>query len=397
MPPAQNELHIGIRALAITIAIQVFTTLASRAPSVLAAEIAPSAGLSPNWIGVYAGLLSLGAMLGSLLSGEFVKSFGPIRVSQISMLTCVLGAALTCGPLWMLALAPVVMGLGAGAVTPASSHLLARTTGPEAMATVFSLKQTAAPIGIAIAGAILPALSILFGWPASLGLVAVTGVVLAILAQPSRSYLDTDHSPSRNIQLTNGLSGLAIIRYDPTLREFALVGLFFTATQTCVTSFLVVHLIHSLDQSLVSAGLAFSLMGVAGIIGRIGLGRIADKSIQPKLLLGILGLVAGLCSIATASFTDAWPSSIRLVVIALFGVAGIGWVGIQLALVARYSPRGQVATVTGGTECVAFAGAALGPALFSATVAVFGDYRFGFGLFGCINLLCASWLLTRSR
>ena len=93
MPPAQNELHIGIRALAITIAIQVFTTLASRAPSVLAAEIAPSAGLSPNWIGVYAGLLSLGAMLGSLLSGEFVKSFGPIRVSQISILTCVLGAA----------------------------------------------------------------------------------------------------------------------------------------------------------------------------------------------------------------------------------------------------------------------------------------------------------------
>ncbi len=122
-------------ALAITLAIQVFTSLAATATSVLAPEIGRDLGIAPKLIGVFVGLVYAGSMVASLASGGFIERYGAIRVSQACVLLCACGVGLrrrrrrvaatsSCSTLIA---AAIVIGLGYGPITPASSQVLART------------------------------------------------------------------------------------------------------------------------------------------------------------------------------------------------------------------------------------------------------------------------------
>ena len=62
------------------------------------------------------------------------------------------------------ALGGVMVGLGYGPMTPASTHMLARVTTPTSRPFVFSLKQTSVPFGGALAGLLLPTLQGALGW-----------------------------------------------------------------------------------------------------------------------------------------------------------------------------------------------------------------------------------------
>ena len=93
-------------------------------------------------------------MIGSLASGELVGRFGAIRISQACVILCAVGmltmAALPASFAVLFALTAVLMGMGYGPITVASSEVLARTTRPERMALTFSIKQTGVPAGAAI-------------------------------------------------------------------------------------------------------------------------------------------------------------------------------------------------------------------------------------------------------
>jgi hypothetical protein len=53
----------------------------------------------------------------------------------------------------------------------------------------------------------------------------------------------------------------------------------------------------------------------------------------------------------------------------LFGLTATGWNGVFLAEVARQSPAGEIARVTGGVMVAAYAGLILGPVAFSVAAA----------------------------
>src|SRR6266699_5091774 len=134
LPMSQRSAYTATIALAATLAIQVFTSVAGTATAVLAPEIARDFGLPAKLVGVFVGLLYVGSMTASLASGHFIARHGAIRVSQVCVLICAAGLSLVAllppSAVLLLALAPIVIGLGYGAITPASSELLARTTPP---------------------------------------------------------------------------------------------------------------------------------------------------------------------------------------------------------------------------------------------------------------------------
>ena len=236
-------------ALAVTLAIQVFTSLAGTATAVLAPAIARDAGVAPALVGVFVGLVYCGAMAASLLSGRAIARLGPIRVSQICVLLCAGGLALVplatgaAGAAAALVVGALVIGLGYGPITPASSQVLARTAPPERMALTFSIKQTGVPAGAALAGATLPALALAFGWRPALFAVVAIGLVIALAAEPSRAVLDTVARDPDAPRSRRGIVGpLRRVLADRTLRELALVSFGYAATQVSLTSFLVVYL-----------------------------------------------------------------------------------------------------------------------------------------------------------
>lgn len=383
--------------LAVTLAIQALVAWALLTLPVMAPVVARSLSVSPTYVGLYVALAYGGAMFSSLVGGTAVAHFGAIRVSQAGLLLCALGLALCAvSSLPVVALGALVIGLGYGPVTPASSHLLARTTTPGNMSLVFSLKQTGVPLGGVLAGAIVPSLLLLTSWQAALLLVALFCVVCAALSQPLRLRLDADRDASRPLRLGNLAHPIHLVLSHRALSTLAICSFFFSATQLSLVTYLVTYLVDSLAYGLVAAGFALSLSQAAGMGGRVFWGYVADRCLGARRMLALLGAMMALCCMATAVLSPAMPMLLAWGILALFGASAIGWNGVYLAEVARQAPPGQASLATGGTLAITFLGVVLGPPLFGALSGLFGSYRAGYAALAIPTLACCV-LLIRNK
>lgn len=396
VPPGPRTAAV---ALAATLAIQIYTSFAATAPAVLAPEIARTFGVEARWIGAFIGLVYAGGMFASLASGGFIERHGSIRVSQACVVLCALGVAgIAFAPahaIALLAVAAVVIGLGYGPITPASSQLLQRTAPPARMALTFSIKQTGVPAGAALSGALLPALALATGWRNAFAIAALAGVAMVAIAEPIRAGLDADRDPKGRISAAGVFAPLSLLRESHALRDLALVSFAYSATQVCLTSFLVVYLTETLHFSLVAAGLALTSATIGGVAGRIGWGYVADRWMRPRVVLATIGFCAAACGVLTAVATTAWPPLAIAALAALFGATAIGWNGVQLSEVARLAPPGRAGKVTGATGFVTFAGVVVGPPSFALLSSATGSYRIGFAAFAAASIAAAVALLAR--
>ena len=171
-------------------------------------------------------------MSASLASGGFVERYGAIRVSQVGVLLCAAGLAMVVGYaarpellLPLLFVASVVIGLGYGPITPASSQLLARTAPPSRMALTFSIKQTGVPVGQRSRARLLPALALSVGWHVAFLTVAGAGVVIALLAQLARASSMRIEIPSDRFRSPGVIDPLRVrCCARRALRELAVCG-----------------------------------------------------------------------------------------------------------------------------------------------------------------------------
>ena len=124
---------------------------------------------------------------------------------------CAVGLVLTTGPAWAFLIAPALIGIGYGPITPASSQLLAHTAPPHRMALTFSIKQTGVPLGAALAGALLPLITMGHGWRVAVWAVAGSGVVIALLSQPTRAGLDVGLVREHRVSLDRLFAPLKLV------------------------------------------------------------------------------------------------------------------------------------------------------------------------------------------
>ena len=220
-------------------------------------------------------------------------------------------------------------------------------------------------------------------------------LVVAVAVQAARAAWDDDRQPGAR-GAARPLAGLALVWRHPPLRALALMTLCFAAVQLSLTTFLVTLLVEDLGRSLVLAGALASAVQVAGALGRIGWGWVADRLGGGLLTLGIIGAISLVCAIATGAMTPDWPTAAIVAVLVVFGISAIGWNGVFLAEVARLCPPGQVGAATGGALFFTFGGVAVGPALFSALVPWLGGYAVTFPAIG-IFALVGTVLIGRAR
>jgi MFS family permease len=368
--------------LAITLAIQAMVAMASVTVPVLAPVASVDTGVALNYIGVFMAIFYVGGMMSSLASGDFILRYGPIRVSQFCLIFCGLGLAATAvGSLSLMVLGALLIGIGYGPVTPASSHLLAKTTSPHLMSLTFSIKQTGVPMGGAMAGALVPPLVLYLGWKWASIVVGGACVFLTVLAETSRGTLDTDLQKGRRLSFTGITDPLKLVYSLPSIRELAVMSFFFAAMQVCLSTYFVSFLTTALNVPLVQAGLTLTVALTAGIVGRIVWGGIADRLVAPRKMLGVLGIVMSISAAATFVFTHSWPYTAVLVVSAFFGASAVGWNGVYLAEVVRLAPQGKAGTATGGTLFFTFFGGVIAPPLFGALAGAGHRYSFSYLVF----------------
>lgn len=387
----------NVAILVITTAIQALVSLAAFSVPVFAPAAAQELGLQVGVIGYFVSIMYVGASTSALVSGSFILRYGSIRVSQACLILCgVAMVLLTLLPLAWLPVAALLLGAGYGPITPASSHVLARTTPPHLMALTFSIKQSGVPLGAALAGFLVPPLTLGFGWRSAALTVAVLCVITAFFAQSLRAALDADRIPARPLALGNFMQPIRVILAHPPLARSVLAAMTYAGIQLCCFTFLVAYLTDSVGLTLIAAGAAMAFANGAGIIGRIIWGAVADRTRAPGIVLGALGVTMMLASIGIAAFTNAWPYSLVLAVCTLFGVSAVGWNGVQISETARLAPPGMAAVVAGGSTFLTFAGVLAYTGLFALLHDVTGSWRVPFvvfclpaGLMGVMNFIYA--------
>jgi predicted MFS family arabinose efflux permease len=385
-------------ALAVTLAIQALVSMAVLTVPAMAPAMAESLGVSPTLIGVYVAVLYVGAMISSLLAGPLVLRFGAIRVSQWGLLVCAAGLSVLALAPWAAAapLAALLIGAGYGPITPASSHLLARTTPPHRVGLVFSVKQTGVPLGGVMAGALVPPLLLLGGTDAALLAVAAGNVVCAVLAQPLREPLDADREPGRALGFTSLAGPLKLVLSQPALARLSAFSFVFSAVQMCLATYLVTYLHSTLGYSLIAAGVVLSAAQAGGVVGRVLWGYVADRWLDSRRMLAVLAALMAICSGAAAALQAGAPLALVLALMIAFGASATGWNGVFLAEVARIAPAGMASAATGGALAVTFLGVVVGPALFGALSGLFGSYRAGYLALALPAAVCC-WLLATWR
>ncbi len=367
-------------------AMQVMMSMAGLAAPVFAVRLAADLGISAGWVGLYMSAVFVVAMFSGVLGGGAVLRLGAVRVAQICLVVAAVALALMClGQVVWVVLAALMIGLAYGPPTPASSHILARTTPAHLMPIVFSLKQTGVPAGGALAGALVPLMVLAWGWRGAAIAVGLAALALALLLQPIRARFDADRD--RDHRVVRDLAApLRLVLRDPAMRRLSLLAGSYSAVQMSLIAFLVSFLVEHVRLDIVAAGAVLAVAQVAGIVGRIFWGAISGTLVSARWVLFGLGLVMAGTSLVIAAVSPTTPPVVIYAAAAVFGASAIGWNGVMLAELARIAPPGKAGFVTGGSVFVTFGGVVLAPAVFSALLALGLGYGAGFAMLAGLAL-----------
>ena len=392
--------------LLVTLLIQSFSAFGLMAvPVLIPVELGPPR-LTPAGIGLYVLCAYAGAVLGSLSAGTLVDRLGAIRTSQCALLLTAAGLVLAALFPGALMLAAVLIGMGYGPITPASSHVLIQTTPANRLNLVFSIKQTGVPVGVALSGFCIPPLAFT-GWMWCLLILALACVAVAASALPIQAGLDAQTSrrgsAAAPVQLTlrflakQLLEPLAVIFGHKKLRSLAAVSFVLSGIQVAFASYLVSFLTSGLAMTALAAGSLLALSQGGGVIGRIVWGLLSDRLIKPLNTLTLLSLVIATAALLTGCLA-LWPASMSSLTIAalmlVFGASASGWNGVYLAEVARQAPPGAVGKATSGTLACTFLGVIVGAPLFGLLVSSRGGFPLAFGMQAVLGLGVAVLLFS---
>ncbi len=389
-----NQLKVALAAMFFQ---QTFVALGRALPAVIAPAIIADRHFEPSWIGMFFAITACAAFIVQLGCGSFIVRYGALRMSQVALVLLVIGTSVAAiGTPWAFVLSAIIGGGGASFSTPASSHLLSRCTSPKYLPLVFSIKQTAVPAGLLLAGLLGPPLTEALSWQWAMLLSAAACLVFTFMLQPLRKSFDDDRDPTRSFKLSDFKSTLLSVVKTRNLRTLSIACLVFNGLQAVMTAYFVVYLTH-LGYSLVAAGFIFSIATAVAVPGRILWGWLGSTRVSPRFMLACLAFgMAGSVAVM-ALFTAAWPTIIIGLVACILSATALSWHGVLLAETARAAPEDMRGGTTGGVLSFGQLGALLLPLVYAGLLEGTGSYSIGFLVCGLPALVTGFQLMRGGR
>lgn len=392
-----------LAAIGATLLVQMVASYLNASVLVSAPFLTQAAGVPVEQIGFFSTISIIGSMWYLMACGPLLPRFGALRMLQVGLIVGGAGLIFVLAGEWvLLLLAGLLSGIGYGPMPPASSDILARHIPAGRRALAFSIKQAGVPLGNSLAGIIVPLLAVTFDWRLAIALAVALAVLSALAVEPLRRRLDAVADRSVPVALARIFSlrtfihpfrGVVLARNLPLL---SYVGFCFASSQSAFVSFYVPYLTSDLGLTITAAGLAFAVKQVAGAIGRVVAGGIADLVGGLVTLLLLAGASAAALML-TALLNGGLPSLVILASAALAGFAAISWNGVYLSEVARIVPPDRVAEATSGSTFFTFIGYGAGPSSFALIVKSTGSYQLAFLAVAALPLsaLLALWKIRR--
>ena len=379
-------------ALAVTGTAQGLATFAVYSLPVLVALAAPDFGLPIAMIGYQVALLYVFAALSSGFGGPLLRRVGPVRTTQIALLCAALGVEMLALAHWIWALpASALLGAAYGLTNPAAAQLLGRLAPASRRNLVFSVKQMGVPLGLALAGLVLPPLAQSIGWQMAMLAGAAVLTLLAVGVQPLRAGWDRPQAEA------GGAPAATFAWRDaPALRLLAITGASFGVVQIALGAHMMAMLVLDFGWDLVSAGLLVALCQTVGAFSRIGWAVLADGWSSGLKVLGLIGVLTAAFLLLLPLAPSAGVLLIGLL-FALLGGTAAGWNGVLVAESVRLAPPGAAGAASGAVLSLTFVGAVVGPTAIALMSTALGGYVWAFALSAALPLIGGAVALRARR
>ena len=382
-PPSKN---LALATIGGVTAVQVVATMGILIPAAIAPELARTLDLPVSMIGFQVSLAYVGATLMSLCGGLFQRKLGAVMANQIAATAIGLSLLIIAIPhVVALFVGSLGLGIAYGMTNPAASHLMMKIASPTNRNLIFSVKQTGQPLGGVVAGLMAPPIAIAFGWQWSLMAGAFLALSTVLLIQPLRAKLDGDRDPTTKFRGAV-FKDVSLVLRIRELRLLALAALTFSGVQLALMTFAVTMLVEDVKIYLVLAGVGLAVIQIAGVVGRLGWGVIADRNGDGRKTLLFAQSLSVVAAVATAFLSDSMPLVVVFGILFLFGMSAVGWNGVFMAEIGRLAPEGKIGSATGGVLVPTFIGVMMGPLVFSAIHEVTATYTMSFAVLALVTM-----------
>ena len=359
--------------------------------------------------GVTAGAFALRTEIDGLASpavGVMVDRAGPRATLVVGVIVASVAVFLLSliQNIWHLYAVMVLLSIGlTGSGGPASTVATAtwfRRRRARAMA-LLTLGGGVAGVLVVGVGALVDAV----GWRDALRLIAVLLLVTGMLPVFNTRFRPRDHhqpmdgirdplrpadAPPAHIDDDWGVP----IRRAVRSRTFILLTIALAGGMFATNAFIVMQIAFLVDEagaSRAAAGSTVALFTLSSIIGRLGLGLLADR--YDKRLMLTLTMVIVTVGVALLPLVHSLWQSYPIIVIIAIGFGGA--IPIRPALVADYFGTKHFGTMNGLTTSVRTLGALVGPPAVGAMLDITGSYTMGWLLAaGAVAISVPLLLLT---
>jgi MFS family permease len=230
-------------------------------------------GINLAEAGLLSSMPSLGMVVTLLAWGYLLDLVGERIVLTVGLALTAAAAFAAASVHSMLAVGTCLFagGMAAASANTASGRLVTGWFPPDQRGLAMGIRQTAQPLGIALAAVVLPELgerdfSVALLFPAALCAVSAVVNAVGVLDPPRKK-----RAAARTDELTNPYRGSAV------LARIHLASALLMVPQTVVLTFMLVWLIRVHGWSIAAAGALVSVSQLLGALGRIAAGRWSDR------------------------------------------------------------------------------------------------------------------------
>lgn len=328
--------------------------------SVLVPELREEYALSLGDIGVLLAGTSGGMVFTLLAWGLLTDRIGERAVVALGLggAGAAFAVAAVLPPFAGLVALLTMAGMCGASVSAASGRAVMGWFGPGERGFALGIRQTAVPLGWAIAAIALPAVVVVGGLGAAL---AVLGG--ASLAAAALGLALLREAPERGDEPGDDERPLR----DPRLWRLCIGSTFYVVVQIAVTSFLVLYLYEERGLSLAEAGAVLALVSVLGGALRIALGRLSDRIATRVVPLRGVGLALAAAVALTAVLADT-PNLVLVPALTAAGALSASWNGLSFTAAAELAGRARAGAALGFQQTALALGCAVAPVPFAALV-----------------------------